>query len=267
MKKAIVVVSFGTTYNEAIDTCIMPIERAIAEAFGEYDVYRAFTSGFVKKRLGERGIAVDCLPEVLAKLIENGYAEVVIQPTHIMDGAEYRKKVVAVCESYRDSFTRVWIGRPLLGCCGDELSGEDCLAVVRAIAHQFPSLSPNEAVVLMGHGSQCVGSTVYACLQNSFTDCGISVVVGVMEDSDAQSFEYVLHRLQEWQSVDTVHLMPFLVVAGCHTQRDMVEGESSWRVRLEEAGYQVMPYLRGLGANPFVRALYVERIRMMITEN
>lgn len=267
MKKAIVVVSFGTTYNEAIDTCIMPIERAIAEAFGEYDVYRAFTSRFVQKRLGERGIAVDCLPEVLAKLIENGYTEAIVQPTHIMDGAEYRKKVVAVCESYRDRFTRLCIGRPLLGCCGDELSGEDCLAVVRAVAHQFPSLSPNEAVVLMGHGSQCVGSTVYACLQSSFAECGMSVVVGVMEEGDAQSFEYVLHRLQEWQSVDTVHLMPFLVVAGCHTQNDMIGGEASWQVRLEKVGYQVMPYLCGLGANPLVRALYVEWIRTMIDEN
>lgn len=267
MKKAIVVVSFGTTYGEAIDTCIMPIEQTIAESFGEYDVYRAFTSRFVQKRLGERGIAVDGLPEVLAKLIETGYTEVVVQPTHIMDGAEYRKKVAEVCEAYRDRFEQLWIGRPLLGYCGDELSGEDCLAVVRAVAHQFPPLSPNEAVVLMGHGSQCVGSTVYACLQSSFTDCGMRVVVGVMEDGDAQSFEYVLRRLREWQSVDSVHLMPFLVVAGCHTQKDMIGEESSWQVRLEQAGYRVMPYLRGLGANPLVRALYVERIRTMIDKN
>lgn len=267
MKKAIVVVSFGTTYREAIDTCILPIEQAIAEAFGEYDIYRAFTSRFVQKRLGERGIAVECLPEVLAKLVEDGYTEVAVQPTHIMAGAEYRKKVVAVCESYRDGFARMWIGRPLLGCCGDELSGKDCVSVVRAVAHQFPPLLPNEAVVLMGHGSQCVGSTVYACLQNAFTDCGMRVVVGVMEESDTQSFEYVLSRLEKWQSVGTVHLMPFLVVAGCHTQKDMMGGESSWQVRLEQAGYRVMPYLRGLGANPLVRALYVERIRTMIAEN
>lgn len=263
-RKAIVVVSFGSTYLRAIDTCIVPIEHAIANEFGSYKVYRAFTSTFVRDRLGAQGVTVEGLAELLERLLQEGYEEIVIQPTHIIDGAEYRRKVLDVARVYQARLARLRIGMPLLACDASLHSLSEQEEIARAIAGQFPALADDEAVVLMGHGSRCAGSSVYASLQTAFEQLGMAVVIGVMEEEDSMSLEYVLERLSEMKRVRSIYLAPLLLVAGCHTQKDMTGGEASWQASLTRAGYKVKTHLVGLGENPAIRALYVKRICNLI---
>lgn len=263
-RKAIVIVSFGSTYLRAIDTCIAPIERAIANEFGSYKVYRAFTSTFVRDRLGTQGVPVEGLAALLERLAQEGYEEVVVQPTHIIDGAEYRQKVLGVAQAYQARFDRLRIGMPLLMCETGEKRLIDHEMIARAIAARLPKVADDEVVVLMGHGSRCAGSSVYASLQTAFERLGMAVVIGVMEEDTALSLESVQKCLSEGKKVRCVHLVPLLLVAGCHTRKDMTGEKDSWQVRLERAGYQVKVYCQGLGENPAIRALYVKRIRDLI---
>ena len=262
-KRAIVVVSFGTTYIDALKACIEPIERAIVKAFESYTLYRAFTSDFVRRRLAEHGIAVDSLPEVLERLSRDGYAEVIIMPTHIIEGEEYRNKVVMMAAEYQTRFARLVVGRPLLVCSDETTCASDHRKIAEALRLQFPPLDSDEAVVLMGHGSKCEQGSVYHCLQEAFDVSGLRVIVGVMEDGDALSVDHVVKRLDEMGNIRKVYLMPLLLVAGCHVKKDMI-GDGSWQRRLQEAGYQVESYPHGLGENKAIRALYVERVRELL---
>lgn len=264
-KRAIIVVSFGTTYIEALEACIEPIEQSIAESFDSYTVCRAFTSVFVRSRLAEYGIVVDGLPEVLKRLSREGYTEVVIVPTHIIEGEEYRNKVVAVAAEYRSRFARLVVGRPLLMCSDEKKCSIDYREIVEVLRLQFPPLREDEVVVLMGHGSKCAQGSVYPCLQDAFDACGLKVIVGVMEEGDLLSFDYVMKRIRENGNVRKVYLVPFLLVAGCHVEKDMT-GDGSWQMHLQEAGYQVESYLHGLGENEAIRALYVKRVRELLCQ-
>ena len=263
-KRAIIVVSFGTTYVDALKACIEPIEQAIAEAVDSCTVYRAFTSAFVRRRLAEYGIIVDSLSEVLEKLKQDGYAEVIVMPTHIIEGEEYRNKVVAVAEEYRSQFARLVVGSPLLVCCDETDCSLDHRDIAEALRSQFPPLAKDEVIVLMGHGSRCVQGSVYSSLQEVFDACGFRVIIGVMEEGDTLSLEYVVKRICGIGDVKKIYLVPFLLVAGCHVEKDMT-GEGSWQVQLQEAGYQVESYLHGLGENEAVRALYAKRVRKIVS--
>lgn len=262
-KRAIIVVSFGTTYIDALKTCIEPIEKAVAESFGSYAVYRAFTSVFVRKRLAELGIVTESLPEVLERLSQDGCREVVIMPTHIIEGEEYRSKVATVAEEYHGQFARLVVGRPLLACCDESNCSVDYRKIAEALRLQFPPIRSDEIVVLMGHGSKCAQGSVYPCLQEAFDERGLRVIVGVMEEGDALSFTYVMKRIREYGDVKKVYLVPFMLVAGCHVEKDMT-GDGSWQTVLQEAGYQVESYLHGLGENEAIRTLYVKRVREML---
>ncbi|MBC8016006.1 MAG: sirohydrochlorin cobaltochelatase, partial [Sporomusaceae bacterium] len=139
-KKAIVVVSFGTTYAEARKNCIEAVEDRIREAFPEYDVFRAFTSKIVIKRIAEReNIHIDDLETVLAKLRDEGYTEVIVQTTHLTPGEEYENKVLAAVEPFKAVFTKIAVGRPLLYFKGDNGKPNDFAIAVEALRLQMPS--------------------------------------------------------------------------------------------------------------------------------
>ena len=253
-KQVIVVVSFGTTYVEALNRCIVPIEEAVATAFPSYRVVRAITSAFVRGRLAEHGIEAESLPNILARLYEEGYREVIVAPTHIIAGEEYRDKVVSAVDAYRDRFESLTVGRPLMMCSDRSAEYDD---LVQALCSQFPQLGAEDVVVLMGHGSRGADNSVYLLLQEAFADRSETVVVGILESCDILSLDTVMERLATLRSVKKVHLMPFLVVAGSHAAKDMQE----WQARIQAAGYQTEAYLYGLGENAAIRELYVERIR------
>lgn len=262
-KKAIVVVSFGTTYAEARKNCIEAVEDRIKKAFPEYNVYRAFTSKIVMKRLAERdNIHVDDLETVLAKLRDEGYTEVVIQTTHLTPGEEYEKKVLASALPYKAAFPKLVVGRPLLYFKGDDGTPDDFAIAVVALKMQMPpDLREKQTIVFMGHGSPNQHNPAYEMMQQRFDGANINAMVGVVEETDHPSFADVQKSLAE-KSVKQVILMPLLLVAGDHANNDMAGTEKeSWKNQLQEQGYEVQTYLHGLGENTGIQEIYVQHVR------
>lgn len=262
-KKAIVVVSFGTTYADARKNCIEAVENRIAEAFPDYDVYRAFTSKIVMQRLAQRdGIYVDDLATVLANLQSEGYTEVVIQTTHLTPGEEYEKKVVAVLNQFQSNFSKLVIGRPLLYYNGDDNKPDDFAIAVNALSAQLPSdLGGEKAVVFLGHGSPNQHNPAYELIQGRFDSSSINAMVGVVEETDYPNFTDVEKALVT-RGVRQVVLMPLLLVAGDHANNDMAGIEKdSWKNKLIEQGYEVKTYLHGLGENIGIQDIYVQHVR------
>ena len=168
-KQAILVVSFGTSYNESREATIGAIENAIKERLPEFDVRRAFTSQIIIDKLKDRdGLAVDNVEEALKRAEADGVTTLVVQPTHLMDGFEYLD-LAETLEDYRERFEVISLAAPLLS------SDEDYKAVVRAITGHTASYDDGEtAICFMGHGTEADSNAVYGKLQETLRDEGFS---------------------------------------------------------------------------------------------
>lgn len=261
-KKAIVVVSFGTTFDDARTACIESVENKIKASFPDYEVRRAFTSKIVMKRLADRNIQVDSLEQALEKLQKEGYKEVVVQTTHLTTGEEYDKKVIAVVNQYAKAFDQITIGRPVLTLNGENGTPNDFAIAAKALKTQMPMLQfPDRTVVFMGHGSPHQHNPAYAALQQAIDAAGMKAVVGVVEETDTPNFEDVQAALKE-KGIKKVLLMPLMLVAGDHANNDMAGDEpDSWKNILIADGYQVSTYIHGLGENAAFQDIYVQHVR------
>ena len=263
-KKALVVISFGSTFDDTRKLDIGGIEQALADAFPAYDQYRAFTSNIVRKRLAERGVVVDDTATVLDKLRAAGYDEVILQPTHLLHGEEFEQKVLALKERFHDAFRKIIIGKPLI-------ADEDYKLAVAALIAQLPPLSEGECVIFMGHGTprnnnQAYGRT-YVKLQEIFDELRRPVLVGVVEDEDAPNFNDVLTKLQE-RGYKRAHLYPLMVVAGDHANNDMYGDEpDSWKSQIEALGVETVGHLHGVGRCKSVQALYIQHVLQALAES
>jgi sirohydrochlorin cobaltochelatase len=252
-KKAILVVSFGTSHAETREKTIGAIEKDVAAAYPDYEIRRAFTSGMILKVLKNRdGIMIDNVEEAMARLLNDGFREVVVQPTHVIPGDEYDDMVSAVV-AFEDRFDAVTIGTPLL------YSTEDYQKVIGAVMEQFPALSEKEALVLMGHGTGHPINAAYGALDYQFKDMGYpNVFVGTVEGYP--EVETVLKMIAAY-GPEKVVLLPLMVVAGDHAVNDMAgEEEDSWKTIFEEAGYQVECILKGLGEFQSIREIYLSHL-------
>lgn len=263
-KKAILVVSFGTTYPGALKASIEAIEQRIKDVFATYEVRRAFTSRTVIRILSKRdGVVVDNEREALARLQEAGYREVYIQPLHVVPGAEYDKINSLVSEYVhreRPAFDKIVLGRPLLMYAGQDGAADDYLAAIAAVSRQVSDLEEKEAVVFMGHGGQHPANTAYALLQRKFEEAGYNHIL-VYTVEGAPSLQRVIAKLKE-QSFSRVLLMPFMLLAGDHALNDMTgPDEDSAQSQLTAAGFQVRSYVHGLGENPFIQDLYIQHLQ------
>ena len=256
-KQELLVVSFGTTYEETRRQTIGAIEDALAAAFPGYEVRRAFTSRMIVKKLRERdGIAVDSPEEALERAVRCGVKTLIIQPTHLMDGNEYHK-LEAIAEPYRNSFETLRIGAPLL------TSEADFETLAKACASHFADRDPGTAVALMGHGTDAASNAVYSRMQevirkNDGEDFFIATVEGepVIED--------ILPEMQEKQ-VRKVILAPLMIVAGDHANNDLAgDEEDSWKSILERAGMDTEARLQGIGAWTEVQELFAEHVRAVL---
>lgn len=263
-KKAILVVSFGSTYEETMKRNIESTENKIRSAFPGYDVFRAFTSRMVIRRLAERdGLQVDTEKQALERLQAAGYQEVYVQPLHIVAGEEYEKVkriVAAYAHAKEKAFERIAIGRPLLYYMGQEEQPDDYLAVIEAVKSQLGKPDNSEALVFMGHGGVHPANAAYAVLQMKLEQAGFghSYVYTV---EGFPSFESVLEKLQK-QKVRKVKLMPFMLVAGDHANNDMAGDEpDSAKSQLLAAGLEVETQLTGLGENAAIQELYVQHLK------
>ncbi|MEG1412169.1 MAG: sirohydrochlorin cobaltochelatase [Acidaminococcaceae bacterium] len=255
--KAIVAVSFGTTFDEARTNDIGGIENALKAAFPNRDFYRAFTSYIVMERLEKnKGIKVQDLPNVLEQLKKDGYKDILIQPTHLLHGEEFEIKVMPTVKKFQKQFDRVIVGNPLM------TNDEDFAIAASAVATQFPILKKGEGIVLMGHGSprnnnKSFGRT-YNILQKCFDDIGLPVVVGVVEEVDSPNVHAVL-ELVKARGYKTVHMFPLMIVAGDHAHNDMYGSEEdSWKTLIEAMGVKTISHMGGIGRNVAIQNIYVQ---------
>ena len=254
-KPVLLAVSFGSSYNDTREKTIGAIEKALQEAYPDYEVRRAFTSQTILDILAERdGLEIDNVTQAMARLVTDGVKEVVVQPTHVMNGEEYHK-LLAQAEPYRARFARMSFGRPLL------TAAEDYAALGRALMEALPAQRADTAVLYMGHGSEHQANSAYALMEYAFHDLGRKdVVIGTVEGYPG--FGEALRRLKERPQVRRVELRPLMTVAGDHAKNDLAgDEEDSWRRRLEAEGYETVCVLTGLGEHPAVRALFVEHAR------
>ena len=250
----LLVVSFGTSFNDSRRLTIGAIEQALEDAFPDYSVRRGFTSQIIIDHVLSRdGEVIDNVGEALERAMNNGVKKLVVAPTHLMNGFEYTDLVDELGE-YADAFEQIIVSDPLL------TSDEDFEAVAKALAAATEEYDDGEtAICFMGHGTEAESNGVYAKMQEVFTNLGYDhYYVGTVEATP--SLDDVLAAVGEGEYTKVV-LEPMMVVAGDHANNDMAgDDEDSWKSAFEAAGYEVTCILRGLGEMEDVRALYVDHV-------
>lgn len=239
MKHAVVVVSFGTTFPQAMPA-IEGIEQAVARRSGER-VFRAFTSKIVRKRLLARdGIEVPDPHTLFTQLTEQGYDSISCLSTHVIPGVEYDMLLADAAQ-----FPCVRVAKPLLW------SESDYDACVHAVMESIPPRRDSEALVLMGHGTDHFANAAYCQLEHKFRTEGFANVhVGTVEGYP--SLEHIIPQLQA-DGTRRVMLMPFMIVAGDHARNDLSgDEEDSWKSQLEALGFETRTVLKGLGEIPAI---------------
>ena len=260
MKKAILVVSFGTSYLDTLEKTIEKAEKQIKDNFSEYDIYRAFTSHMIIKKLKEKyEIFVDTPEEMLEKLYENDYEEVIMQPLHMIPGEEFIY-INKIAEVFKEKFEVLRVGRPIFYYQGLEELPQDYSLFIEATKELYKE---NNAVVLMGHGTAHPANSVYGCLQAVFEDEGYeNVFVTTVEGYP--NFENVISRVKR-KNISEVTIAPLMVVAGDHARNDMAsDDEESLKSMLEAEGIKVNVHLKGLGESEKFNTLYINRIDDLI---
>lgn len=257
IKKAILVVSFGTSHNDTRRKTIEQIEKEIQQAFPEYAIYRAFTSQMIIKILEDRdGLYIDTVIEAMEQMWKDGIEEVIVQPTHILNGIE-NDSMIRDVNLYKEKFNSILIGAPLLN------ETEDYRKVIKAFVKKTPRLKQNEAIVCMGHGTEHYINASYAALDYMFKSEGYDNIFMATVEA-YPSLEDVIGKLKD-NKYDKIILIPFMIVAGDHAQNDMAgEEEDSWKVVLEREGFEVLCIVEGLGENKDIRKIFIEHIKTVI---
>ena len=276
--KEILVVSFGTSFNDSRVADIKGIEDAIQAANPDWAVRRAFTAQIIINHIQARdNEAIDNMDQALERAVKNGVKELVVQPTHLMHGAEYDEMCAAI-DKVRDKFESVEIAEPMLGEVGSDAAviNADKEAVAKAVVAAALSESGYEstaaakeagvAYVLMGHGTAHVAKVTYSQMATQMDKLGYeNVFIGTVEgEPEDTSCEAVIAAVKE-AGYTTVVLRPLMVVAGDHANNDMAGAdEDSWKTMFEAAGLTVNCQISGLGRIADVQALYVAHTKAAI---
>ena len=243
-KKAILMVHFGTTHDSTRALTIDAVNSQMENAFRESDVFEAYTSRIVIKRLKERGIEKHTPIQMLDSLKKTGYTSVTIQPTHIIPGKEY-KMLVAEADSLKKEFKEIKVGKPLL------FSEEDMKAVVGILEKRNPSSEPSHHILYAGHGTDDKATEVYGRIDSLFnTNSHVATIEGIPTLDDA------IAKLKEAHA-KKVTLVPLMFVAGDHAVNDI---SVDWKNELENNGFQVELKIEGLGQVPAIRNLFLQHI-------
>lgn len=251
-KKAIIAVSFGTSYEETRKLTIERFENAIEEHFKGSPVYRAWTSGIIMKKILKRdGLKVDNVSEALEKIEAEGYDEIIVQPSHILEGIEY-EKIVAQLNAVKKDFKSIRLGNAMLH---DEASYAEISDVIADI---FSFVSDEEALVLIGHGSSHETDSSYEELEAVMHASGHeNYIVGTIEGE--LDIKRAISKLKELRPSKVI-LAPFLIVAGDHALNDIGgDEEDSCINMLKDAGFDVECILKGLGEYEQVIDVFLRR--------
>ena len=274
----LLVVSFGTSYNDSRVADIKGIEDALQAAYPDWSVRRAFTAQIIINHVQARdGEKIDNMDQALERAVANGVKNLVVQPTHLMHGAEYDEMCEAI-EQYKDKFESVSIAEPLLGEVGSDATviNADKEAVAKAITAaavkdaDFESLDAAKdagtAFVFMGHGTAHVAKVTYSQMQTQMQNLGYeNVFIGTVEgEPEETACEAVIEAVKAAGYTNVV-LRPLMVVAGDHANNDMAGSEDdSWKTMFEAAGFTVDCQIHGLGEIADVQALYVAHTKAAI---
>ena len=276
----LLVVSFGTSFNDSRAEDVKGIEDALAEAYPDWSVRRAFTAQIIINHVEARDDEViDNMQQALDRAVENGVKNLVVQPTHLMHGAEYDEMTEAI-NGYKDKFESVAIAEPMLGEVGDDATviNDDKKAVAQAITDEackeagFDSMDAaaeaGTAFVFMGHGTSHTANVTYDQMQTQMEDLGfknafIGTVEGKPEDT---ACDKVIEKVKE-AGYKNVVLRPLMVVAGDHANNDMAgDDEDSWKSQFVASGNfeNVDTQIAGLGRIEAVEQLYVDHTKAAI---
>ena len=254
----LLVLSFGTSFNDSRRLTIGAIEDQLEKSFPDYSVRRGFTANIVIDHVAKRdGEKIDDIDESLKRAVDNGVKNLVVQPTHLMNGLEYEELKGDIAQ-YSDAFDKIAIGQPLLS------SDDDFSRVENAIVDWTKDYDDGEtAIVFMGHGTSADSNGVYQKMQDLLTKDGhTNYFVGTVEATP--SLDDVMAAVKKG-NYKRVVLEPLMVVAGDHANNDMAgDDKDSWKSQFEAAGYQVECLLRGLGENETIRQIYVEHAQAAI---
>ena len=276
----LLVVSFGTSFNDSRAEDVKGIEDALAEAYPDWSVRRAFTAQIIINHVEARDDEViDNMQQALDRAVENGVKNLVVQPTHLMHGAEYDEMTEAI-NGYKDKFESVAIAEPMLGEVGDDATviNDDKKAVAQAITDEackeagFDSMDAaaeaGTAFVFMGHGTSHTANITYDQMQTQMENLGfknafIGTVEGKPEDT---ACDKVIEKVKE-AGYKNVVLRPLMVVAGDHANNDMSgDDEDSWKSQFVASGNfeNVDTQIAGLGRIEAVEQLYVDHTKAAI---
>ena len=252
-KTAILVVSFGTSYEETRKKTIEQIEKDLHNAYPEYPLYRAWTSPRIRAKLLKRdGIHIMDIDDAMLQIREDSFRNVVVQPTYVITGFEsdaMKQKVMA----FEKDFESIIICDSLM------VTSQDKKEVCQAMAREYHPGS-DEVLLFMGHGTEHVANELYPEMGQLFKHFGYSNMhMGTVEgDFSIESFLDELEKLHP----DHVHLAPFMIVAGDHATNDMSgEDDDSWKSILEKEGYSVTCTLKGLGEIQAVRDIFIRHTK------
>lgn len=276
----LLVVSFGTSYNDSRVEDIKGIEDSLKEAYPDWAVRRAFTAQIIINHVQARdGECIDNMQQALERAAENGVKNLVVQPTHLMHGAEYDEMVEAI-EEYKDKFEAVAIAEPLLGEVGDDAGvvNEDKAAVAKAVTDEAVAGAEYESIdaaqedgtafVFLGHGTSHTAKVSYSQMQTQMEELGYkNVFIGTVEgEPEDTACEAVIDKVKE-AGYKNVILRPLMVVAGDHANNDMAGSEEdSWKSMFEASGSfdSVDTQIAGLGRIDAVKQLYVVHTKAAI---
>ena len=279
----LLVVSFGTSFNDSRTADIGGIEKALQTAYPDWSVRRAFTAQIIINHVQARDDEkIDNMDQALQRAVDNGVKNLVVQPTHLMHGAEYDELTEAV-ESYKDKFESVTIAEPLLGEVGDsdDAVNDDKKAVAEAITAEavktagYDSLEVAEAdgtaFVFMGHGTSHTAKISYSQMQSQMNDLGYdNVFIGTVEGKpEDTACEAVIEKIKE-AGYKKVVLRPMMVVAGDHANNDMAgDDEDSWKSQFEASGAfdKIDTQIAGLGEISAIQDLYVAHTKAAMDGN
>lgn len=254
-KKAILVVSFGSSCPAILDKTTGAIERHIAGRFPEYRIYRAFTGRAVLRRLNrEEKLHICDVREAAGQMAAEGMEDVTVQPTYVTNGPENERMLECIQEC-KSRFRRICVGNPLLS------SAADYEKAVCAVMAEIQT-GEREAVLLIGHGSTPSVNRAYQELEHTARCLGFHGALADVVKGHADP-QRVMSELER-SGYGRVLLQPFLIAAGWHVEKDLAGAQDSWMAKLEEAGYEVRVNRRGLGEMEGIRELFAEHVGAVI---
>ena len=253
-RKAILVVSFGTSFPDTCKKTIDVIEQRIGEHFSDYKIYRAWTSKMIMAKLLERdNIRINNVTEAMEQMITDGITEVIVQPTHVINGIE-NDLMKEDALAFKNHFERITFGDPLL------TTQQDHVEIVNAICQEFSNLPADCALILMGHGTSHYANDVYAALDYRFKDLGFSNIhLATVEGYP--TLENVTRMVKEQEAKKVIVLYDTVLELDIYGHLCVFEQvEDSWKNQFRAAGYDVECRMKGLGEYPAIQDMLIRHV-------